>query len=54
MDEYRKGEVYVCSDPSCGMEVTINRGCTGEACSNCGPLICCDRPMVKKSKMRKM
>lgn len=49
VSEYRKGDVYVCCDPSCGMEIMINKGCTGESCSDCGPLLCCDKPMVKKS-----
>jgi len=24
---WEKGETYVCSNPSCGLEVTVNRGC---------------------------
>jgi len=53
MVDYKTGEVYVCADPSCGNEITLNRVCTSESCSNCGPLMCCDKPMVKKSASKR-
>jgi hypothetical protein len=49
MSEYKQGEVYRCADPSCNMEVTINKACTGDSCTDCAPLMCCDKPMMKKS-----
>jgi hypothetical protein len=52
MPEYKKGDVYVCADPSCTIEVTVTKGCTKEACPVCGPLICCDKPMVKKGSAK--
>ncbi len=48
MSEYKQGEVYRCSDPNCNMEVTVNRSCEGDTCTECS-LTCCDKPMVKKS-----
>jgi len=54
MPEYRKDEVYRCADPTRNIEVTVNRGCTGESCSTCGPLICCDKPMVRSAKSLKL
>jgi hypothetical protein len=47
MAKYEEGEVYTCTDPDCQVEITITKGCTGEKCPT-GPLICCDKPMVKK------
>jgi hypothetical protein len=48
MTEYKKGEVYTCADPSCRVEITVSESCTGDECSIRGPLMCCDKPMVKK------
>lgn len=48
MVSYKQGDVYVCDDPKCDIEVTVSKGCTEALCPNCGPLICCDKPMVKK------
>lgn len=48
MVTYKKGDVYVCDHPDCDIEVTVTKGCTEESCPTCGPLICCEKPMVKK------
>lgn len=48
MTEYKKGDVYTCADPSCQIEITVSKSCTGKECSISGPLICCDKPMIKK------
>lgn len=53
MSEYDEGAIYVCADPACGMEITVKKGCNGESCPDCGPLMCCDKPMVKKSAAKK-
>jgi hypothetical protein len=53
MTEYKNGDVYACADPSCHIEVTVTKGCTEEECPTCGPLICCDKPMIKKSSAKK-
>lgn len=50
MATYKKGEVYVCDDPECDIEVTITKGCAEEYCPSCEPLMCCGKPMVKKKK----
>ncbi len=51
MREYKEGDIYVCTDPSCQIEVTITKGCTEEECQKtCGTLICCDKPMIKKGR----
>ena len=39
MVDYKTDEVYFCADLSCGVEITLNKGCAGEYCSNCGPLM---------------
>ena len=53
MAEYKNGDVYACADPSCQIEVTVTKGCTEEECPVCGPLICCDKPMIKKGSAKK-
>ncbi|MGD0329004.1 MAG: hypothetical protein ABSB40_00995 [Nitrososphaeria archaeon] len=48
MVAYKKGDVYVCSDPKCNIEVTVTKGCTEESCPVCEPLTCCGKRMTKK------
>ncbi len=53
MVAYKKGDVYVCSDPKCNIEVTVTKGCTEESCPVCEPMTCCGKRMTKKKIMIK-
>jgi hypothetical protein len=45
LERYKKGDVYVCAESMCGLEVTVTKPCV---CEKCSPLSCCGKPMVKK------
>ena len=44
----KQGEVYKCSDPECGCEVTVTKGAAPGKGSNLNPRCCCGTEMVKK------
>lgn len=46
---FREGEVYRCTDETCGCELTVTKAtaptCTGQQSPTC----CCGKSMVKKT-----
>jgi len=45
LERYKKGDVYVCAESMCDLEVSVTKPCV---CEKCSPLSCCGKPMVKK------
>ncbi len=46
---FKQGEVYACTDPKCGAEVTVSKGAAATCSGNAVPRCCCGKDMVKKS-----
>lgn len=44
----KQGEVYKCSDPDCGCEITVTKDTAPGKGGNLAPRCCCGKEMVKK------
>jgi hypothetical protein len=44
----KEGEVYKCTDPQCGCEITVTKGAQPGDGGNQAPRCCCGMEMVKK------
>ena len=44
----KEGEVYKCTDPKCGCEITVTKGAAPDCGGEEAPRCCCSKEMVKK------
>ncbi len=47
---FKQNEVYACTDPKCGAEVTVTKGAAASCTGNAVPRCCCGKDMVRKAK----
>lgn len=46
----KEGEVYVCTDPKCGAEITVSKSAAASCAGTVVPRCCCGKDMVRKHK----